>query len=128
MYEVNFCIGSRVWLSAAFASAVDWSETWIRGVLAAELALFLLVLLTRKMFYTQCCIFLLICGLVFASETLNTHLGARWKEFARQNYFDEHGVFMATLYAGPLLCIAFVQLVSCALFGLSWCGDRMTGS
>src|SRR3546814_11138164 len=102
MYGNGFTWSDHAFLvylvGTAFASAVDWSETWIQALLVSEVALFIIVLLTRKMFYTQCFVFFMICILVFTSEALNTQLAARWQEFATQNSFDEHGVFIATLY------------------------------
>ncbi len=38
--------------------------------------------------------------------------------FARQNYFDERGVFATVMFSGPLLLLALLQLVS----GLAWNG------
>lgn len=96
----------------AFAAAIDWSETWIRGLLGFHVAMLFVAFLTRNSINAQTVLFLLICGLIFISEYLNTYCAANWQLFARQNYFDPHGVFAGTLYAGPLLIIALFQLVS----------------
>lgn len=47
-----------------------------------------------------------------SAEYINTYLGRHWQEFARQNYFDEHGVFMGVMWSGPLLLLGFAMLVS----------------
>jgi len=46
------------------------------------------------------------------SERINRWANEHWQQFAGQNYFDEHGVFIALVYAGPLLLISFVILVN----------------
>lgn len=96
----------------AFAAAIDWSETWIRALLGFHVVMLLVAFLTRNSVNAQTVLFLLICGLIFVSEYLNSYCAVNWQLFARQNYFDLHGVFAGTLYAGPLLIIALFQLVS----------------
>ncbi|TQD94907.1 hypothetical protein C1H46_019453 [Malus baccata] len=54
---------------------------------------------------------------VYLAERLNTFLRANWKSFAGQDYFDEGGVFLSTLWSGPLLIIAIIILVN-TLFSL----------
>jgi hypothetical protein len=48
-------------------------------------------------------------------------LGAR-QAFARQNYFDERGVFAVVMFSGPVILLAMVQLVSVVALSLiqSW--------
>ena len=96
----------------AFSSAVDWSETWIRILLSFHLILLTIVVLTRKNVNIQCALFLIICILTFMSERVNEYCANHWMDFAKQNYFDKHGVFAGIMYAGPLLIIALFQLVS----------------
>lgn len=95
----------------AFSSAVDWSETWIRCLLSFHLVLFTLVLLTRKSEIAQIALFMVVCGLTFLSERLNSYCSDHWTEFSKQNYFDKHGVFASIMYSGPLLVIGLIQLV-----------------
>lgn len=54
----------------------------------------------------------MILGGTRSSELINTYLRDRWHEFSRQNYFDEHGIFMGVVWAGPLLLLGFTMLVS----------------
>ncbi|KAF3645229.1 putative psbP domain-containing protein 5, chloroplastic-like [Capsicum annuum] len=58
-------------------------------------------------------------GGVYGAERLNRILAANWKSFARQNYFDSHGIFLSTLWSGPLLVIAIIVLVN-TLFSLCY--------
>ena len=58
-----------------------------------------------------------LCGgstvaIVYNLERLNTLAGRHWQRFARQKYFDEHGVFAGVLVGAPLLFVMFVILVS----------------
>jgi hypothetical protein len=104
----------------AFSSAVDWSETWIRGLVAFHLVLFALVILTRKSETAQTVLFSVVCLLTFMSERLNTYCAANWMQFSKQNYFDQHGVFAGIMYSGPLLVSGLVLLVSPTLAHLSF--------
>eukprot|EP00903_Cladosiphon_okamuranus_P009697 g9225.t1 len=96
----------------AFRSAVDWSETWIQGILVFHLSLWLFFIITRKSFGAQVGLFTVILGGTRSSEFINTSLRDRWQEFSRQNYFDEHGIFMGVMWAGPLLLLGFTMLVN----------------
>ncbi|CAM9208280.1 unnamed protein product [Phaeothamnion confervicola] len=95
----------------AFCHAVDWSERWIQGLLVFHLAMLTLVLTTRRRFNFQVVLFLVICILVRMAERVNTALAARWQQFSRQNYFDEHGIFAAVMWGGPLLLLCGFQMV-----------------
>ncbi len=74
------------------------------------------VLVSRRMFKTQVFLFLMLCGAGRSSEMLNESLGVRWREFASQNYFDPRGVFMSIMFAGPIVLIVLVQVVSDCVF------------
>lgn len=95
----------------AFSSAVDWSENWIRYLLAFHAVLFCLVVATRKNLDLQTFFFAVVCILVFCSERLNAYCSQNWTQFSKQNYFDAHGVFAGIMYSGPLLLIGLFQLV-----------------
>lgn len=56
-------------------------------------------------------LFAVILGGTRLSEVINTFLRNRWPDFSRQNYFDEHGIFMGVMWAGPLLILGFTMLV-----------------
>ena len=95
----------------AFGHAVDWSERWIQGLVAFHIGLWVVALATRRRFWPQTTIFFIICALVFAAERLNSYAHMHWQRFAKQDYFDTHGVFTVTMYAAPLLLLAFAQMV-----------------
>jgi hypothetical protein len=94
---------------AAFTSAVDWSERWIRALVAFHVLLWVTTVLSRKKFYWQCATFFFVTALVVASETLNTIAHLRWRSFSKQDYFDNHGFFVGVMYSGPLLLVAMVR-------------------
>lgn len=48
---------------------------------------------------------------MYNAERLNGLLGRHWRRFARQDYFDKHGVFFCALVSTPLLLDMFVILV-----------------
>ena len=98
-------------LVLAFSHAIDWSETWIKFLIAFHSLLFVLFIMTRKNITMQTVLFFTIVSLVFLAEPLNSVCAANWRLFSKQNYFDEHGVFASTMFAGPLLLIGFCQLV-----------------
>ncbi|CAM9983669.1 unnamed protein product [Ectocarpus fasciculatus] len=96
----------------AFRSAVDWTEPWIQGILVFHLLLWLFFIVTRRSFGAQVGLFAVILTGTRLSEFINTCLRDRWQDFSRQNYFDEHGIFMGVMWAGPLLILGFTMLVS----------------
>ena len=59
-----------------------------------------------------------VAGVYFA-ENLNRELRKNWKSFSTQNYFDSNGVFLSTLWSGPLLVIAMIILIN-TLFSLCY--------
>ncbi|GBG32932.1 Transmembrane protein 18 [Hondaea fermentalgiana] len=96
-----------------FFHAVDWAnESWLQALLAAELVLVLVVFLSRKWQRLQLVLFLFICALVYSAEWLNAYGREHWREFSKQNYFDEHGFFAGMVFAGPLLLLMFFQMLN----------------
>ncbi|GAB5037247.1 transmembrane protein 18-like [Nannochloropsis oceanica] len=95
----------------AFAAAIDWGERWIQGLVAFHVLLWFLVIGFRKNMNVQASIFFFVCGLVAASEPLNTRLREKWwTHFSTQNYFDERGVFAVCMLTGPLIVLTCLQL------------------
>jgi transmembrane protein 18 len=56
-------------------------------------------------------VMVLIGLLVRTSEYTNAWAAAHWRSFATQNYFDERGIFAATMVCGPLLLDTMWMLV-----------------
>ena len=97
---------------AAFKAAVDWNERWIQGLLAFHLLLLLIFLKFKNNEDVQTGIFMFICILVMLGERINSFCAANWRTFSTQNYFDNRGTFAVTMWSGPLLTIAFFQLLN----------------
>jgi transmembrane protein 18 len=97
---------------AEFAAAVNWKESWIQVLLVWHVIYFTIFLITRKNSDIQTVQFFITFVLVYFSENVNNILGQHWELFATQNYFDKRGVFMCTLWAGPLLFTALCQLIN----------------
>lgn len=100
----------------AFGAAVDWTETWIQCLMGFHVILLVLILITREMFELQCFFFMLICGLVFFAERLNSYASAHWEEFSKQDYFDKRGVFLSVMLCAPLLVNGFVLMIRTLLY------------
>ena len=98
--------------ATAFASAIDWKENIIRGLIAFHAIFWLLLLVFRKNVEVQVVAFFVISLLVFLSERINTFCAANWQAIASQNYFDTSGVFAGMMFSGPLLIMLLFQLVS----------------
>eukprot|EP00887_Chlorella_sp_A99_P003187 scaffold9.g3187.t1 len=96
----------------AFAAAVDWSERWIVGLLAAHALLLLVVLARLRSKAVQGAAFFLCGGTIFFAERINRLAGQHWRRFSRHNYFDPQGIFTSALLSVPLLLIMFVVLVN----------------
>jgi transmembrane protein 18 len=76
------------------------------------------VITTRKHVFVQGCLFLAMCAAGRAAEYLNSWAANNWRSFATQNYFDPRGIFAAVMFAGPIILILVIQVVSRAV-GLS---------
>ena len=48
---------------------------------------------------------------VYNAETLNAMLAQHWKRFAKQPYFDDHGIFFSAVVSTPMLLTMFFLLV-----------------
>ncbi|KAL9260928.1 Transmembrane protein 18-like protein [Drosera capensis] len=95
-----------------FFHAIDWKEPWLMCLLGFHGALLLVTIFTRRNINFQMVLFLLVLAGIYSAETLNRLLGQNWKSFASQNYFDKHGLFLSTLWSGPLLVISMAILIN----------------
>lgn len=96
----------------AFIHAVDWTEPWLILLLSFHAIVLFTAIKTRKNNNIQTGLFFTSLLCVYMAERLNTWLSHKWTAFARQPYFDHHGVFMSTVWSGPLLLISCVILVN----------------
>lgn len=97
---------------AGFVAAVNWEADghWLTAFAAVHAVFFILIVFCRRVEIVQLATFVSICGLVLASEVVNAFLHEHWRDFATQDYFDEHGVFFSCLFSGPLLILGFLQV------------------
>ncbi|KAJ8643019.1 hypothetical protein MRB53_004767 [Persea americana] len=100
-----------------FFHAIDWKEPWLIGLISFHVLLLLTVVMTRRNLNFQMCLFLMALTGVYLAERINTVLANNWKNFAGQNYFDPHGIFLSVLWSGPLLLISIMILIN-TLFSL----------
>lgn len=96
----------------AFVHAVDWTEPWLIGLITFHILLVVVVITTRKQGNTQAVLFFGCIVSVYFAERLNSLLLRNWSSFAGQPYFDSHGVFISTVWSGPLLLISTLILVN----------------
>ncbi|CAG9465711.1 unnamed protein product [Pedinophyceae sp. YPF-701] len=97
-------------VAGSFFRSVDWGERWLLGLFAAEAALLLLVLATRRHGVVQAAIFAACAATVHNAERINAWLAARWRAFAGGPYFDERGRFLGLVLCLPLLVVMAAQL------------------
>jgi hypothetical protein len=93
-----------------FYHAVDWSEPWLRGLAVFHILVWTIAIAFRRWDNVQMLLLVSILGVVYSAETLNRLGGEHWQQFAGQNYFDKHGVFMSVLWSAPLLGDAFLLI------------------
>lgn len=96
----------------AFVHAVDWTEPWMIALIAFHILLVVVMIATRKSGNTQAVLFFGCLMSVWSAERLNTLLLRNWRRFAGQPYFDSNGVFISTVWSGPLLLISTLILVN----------------
>lgn len=94
-----------------FAAAVDWTERWILCLTALEVLLLTTAVVKRDNQAVTATIFLGTAAVMANLERINSIATQHWQSFARQNYFDKHGVFVGAVLGAPLLLIMFVILV-----------------
>jgi hypothetical protein len=97
---------------SSFSAAVNWNETWIRGLIAFHIFMLLAVIITRKNSDVQSVLFIVLGLIVYFSERLNSYCSEHWKDFATQDYFDKSGIFTGLMLSFPIILILLYQLVS----------------
>ena len=96
-----------------FFHAVNWSETWILGLLLFHALFFIIACFwTRGNQSVAITLFAIGFPLVALSKYINEYASLHWKSFSTQNYFDRHGVFISIMLSGPILFNIFIVLVS----------------
>ena len=95
-----------------FLFQIDWTETWLQGILGIHLLIFLLAVLTRKCLSIQCVLFIILLTIVYLGESLNSYGARHWKYFSNQQYFDSSGMFFSIIISFPLLFNCLFIMVS----------------
>jgi hypothetical protein len=98
-----------------FIHAVSWREPWLICLVVFHTSLLVLSIVSRKHSNMQMGIFFLAFLGVFSAERLNSFLQRHWKHFAYQPYFDSQGLFLSTVWSGPLLVVSSLILVNSLL-------------
>ena len=97
-----------------FFLAVDWSEPWIQAMLSFHFLIWSVwVVSTMRGCSSEFKIILfVICAALCGSASLLNSLGAEhWEKFSSENYFDEHGVFLAITWCTPLVVLLLFLLL-----------------
>jgi len=95
-----------------FVHAIDWKERWIQALLAAQVGLLLVTVLTRKHATIQGTIFVAAMTVVYKGELLNELARKHWQEFSQQDYFDRPGIFFNVMISAPLLLGMFIIVIN----------------
>ncbi|NP_001290666.1 transmembrane protein 18 [Esox lucius] len=86
-----------------FLMSIQWSESWLIGLLVFHAVCLLTTLLTSRFYRVQICQFLVMVCMVYSAEYLNEVAAKNWRVFSRFQYFDSNGMFISLVYSVPLL-------------------------
>jgi hypothetical protein len=95
-----------------FILSIDWSESWLQGLIGFHLALLVFVFLTRKMFRTQAVLFILLLCSVLSAEKVNEFAAKNFAAFSRLQYFDSYGMFISLVWSTPILINSVIILIN----------------
>ncbi|TDG50760.1 hypothetical protein AWZ03_002749 [Drosophila navojoa] len=96
--EVNEITG--IW---SFLMSIDWKDPWLIGLILVHVLTTSTALLTRNCTNFQVFLFLVLLSFVYFSESINEYAAANWKTFSKQQYFDNNGLFISTVFSIPIL-------------------------
>ncbi|KAJ8009716.1 hypothetical protein DPEC_G00094430 [Dallia pectoralis] len=82
---------------------IQWSESWLIGLLVFHVVCFLTTFLTSRFYRLQICQFLVMVSMVYSAEYLNEVAAKNWRTFSKFQYFDSNGMFISLVYSVPLL-------------------------
>ena len=95
-----------------FAHAIDWNERWLLGLGAFHALVWVFAIASRRSHDAQMVLLVVILGVVYCAEWINTFAGERWRSFAGQDYFDKRGVFVSVMLSANLLVVALFVLLN----------------
>ncbi|XP_023178485.1 transmembrane protein 18 [Drosophila hydei] len=96
--EVNEITG--LW---TFLLTIDWKDPWLIGLITLHVLTTSTALLTRNNTNFQVVLFLVLLSVVYFSESINEYAAANWQTFSKQQYFDNNGLFISTVFSIPIL-------------------------
>ncbi|XP_032817712.1 transmembrane protein 18 isoform X1 [Petromyzon marinus] len=91
--------------------SIDWTESWLWGLIAFHGLCLLVTYLTRKLQTAQIVYFFLLLLLTYSAEYINEVAAMNWRSFAKYQYFDSQGLFISVVFSTPLLLNAMIIVV-----------------
>ncbi|KAJ8398074.1 hypothetical protein AAFF_G00431510 [Aldrovandia affinis] len=91
---------TSVW---TFLLSIQWSESWLIGLILFHALCFAITLVTLRFYRVQVCHFLVMVGMVYSAEHLNEVAAMNWRSFSKYQYFDSKGMFISLVFSAPLL-------------------------
>lgn len=55
-------------------------------------------------------------SIVYFSESINEYAALNWRTFSKQQYFDDNGLFISTVFSIPILLNCMLLIVSILLY------------
>ncbi|KAJ2961945.1 hypothetical protein NQZ79_g2859 [Umbelopsis isabellina] len=108
--------GSANWEQALrqlgqFIQAVDWSQPWLVALFTFHVSSLFTLIMSRNNHNVISGLLFFYIFLAMLSQPLNSFLSNHWQSFASANYFDESGLFLATVYSLPLIINSIIALI-----------------
>ncbi|KAK6091817.1 Transmembrane protein 18 [Batrachochytrium dendrobatidis] len=101
-----------------FIHAVDWDESFIMGLAAFHLTVFIWILISRSRQITLILTVMILGVMALLSESINALANSHYLLFSKQNYFDKSGIFVVTMFALPILVNILVALAFIVVYTL----------
>ncbi|KAL7735598.1 hypothetical protein ACLKA6_009558 [Drosophila palustris] len=86
-----------------FLLSIDWKDPWLIALILIHVLTTSTALLTRNNTNFQVFLFLVLLSVVYFSESINAYAAQNWKTFSKQQYFDDNGLFISTVFSIPIL-------------------------
>lgn len=97
---------------AAFAAAINYKEPLILSIGLFHALFGITAVLTHGRPALQAVQLSVALLMTLFAERVNSFGRTNWRQFAAQNYFDQHGVFVASVLCAPLIFMSLLILLS----------------